>query len=68
MQTRDEQYTVPDPLDQQLPGYLPQIEEVERCLREGRLTSELVPPAETIAIMEQLDEIRAGLGVRYPGE
>jgi predicted dehydrogenase len=68
VQTRDEQYLVPDPLDEQLPGYLPQIEEVERCLREGRLTSELVPPAETIAIMEQLDEIRAGLGVRYPGE
>lgn len=68
VQTRDEQYLVPDPLDEQLPGYLPQIEEVERCLRQGKLTSELVPPSETIAIMEQLDEIRAGLGVRYPGE
>ncbi|HJQ00391.1 MAG TPA: Gfo/Idh/MocA family oxidoreductase [Jatrophihabitans sp.] len=66
--TRDGQYTLPDPLDPQLPGYLPQIEEVERCLRTGQLTSELVPPGESIAVMELLDEIRTDLGVRYPGE
>ncbi|HEU5271123.1 MAG TPA: Gfo/Idh/MocA family oxidoreductase [Jatrophihabitans sp.] len=57
-----------DPLDPSLPGYRPQIEEVERCLRAGRLTSELVPPAETVAILRLLDRARAGLGVRYPGE
>lgn len=57
-----------DPLDPELPGYRPQIEEVERCLRAGRLTSELVPPADTIAIMNLLDAARAELGVRYPGE
>ena len=57
-----------DPLDPQLPGYRPEIEEVARCLRAGRLTSELVPPAETIAIMQLLDAARAELGVRYPGE
>ena len=28
-------------------GYLPEIDEVERCLRAGALTSPLVPPAET---------------------
>jgi predicted dehydrogenase len=57
-----------DPLDPRLPGYRPQIEEVERCLRAGLLTSELVPPAETIAILGLLDAARAELGVRYPGE
>jgi predicted dehydrogenase len=55
-----------DPLDPLLPGYLPQIEEVERCLRADLLASELVPPAETIAILELLDAARAELGVRYP--
>ena len=57
-----------DPLDSTLPGYRPEIEEVERCLRAGLLTSELVPPADTIAILELLDEARSRLGVRYPGE
>jgi predicted dehydrogenase len=57
-----------DPLDPTLPGYRPEIEEVERCLRAGLLTSELVPPAETIAIMRLLDAARAEFGVRYPGE
>lgn len=49
-------------------GYCPEIAEVARCLRAGELTSPLVPPAETIAIMELLDEARATLGVRYPDE
>jgi predicted dehydrogenase len=57
-----------DPLDPALPGYRPQLEEVERCLRAGRLTSELVPPAETVAILRWLDRARAELGVRYPDE
>ena len=57
-----------DPLDPALPGYRPEIEEVERCLRAGLLRSELVPPDETIAIMQLLDEARAALGVRYPSE
>jgi predicted dehydrogenase len=49
-------------------GYRPEIEEVARCLRAGLTTSPLVPPADTIAIMEQLDAVRAELGVRYPDE
>jgi predicted dehydrogenase len=49
-------------------GYQPEVEEVERCLRAGLLTSPLVPPTETIAIMELLDDARARLGVRYPDE
>jgi len=66
--TADGEQRFADPLAAGLPGYRPQIEEVERCLRAGLLTSELVPPAETIAIMRQLDAARAALGVRYPNE
>ncbi len=50
------------------PGYRPEIAEVARCLRAGLLTSPLVPPADSIAIMDLLDRARAALGVRYPGE
>jgi len=49
-------------------GYGPQIEEVERCLRAGLLESPMVPHAETIAVLELIDQARAELGVRYPGE
>jgi predicted dehydrogenase len=49
-------------------GYGPQIEEVERCLRNGLLESPVAPHADTIAILELIDRARADLGVRYPGE
>ena len=49
-------------------AYGPQIEEVERCLRAGLLESPLAPQADTIAILELIDQARAELGVRYPGE
>ena len=44
-------------------GYVPQIEEVGRCLRAGLLESPLVPQAETVAILELMDGVRAELGV-----
>ncbi|MFV0451162.1 MAG: Gfo/Idh/MocA family protein [Propioniciclava sp.] len=37
-------------------------------VREGRTESPLLPLAETVAIMETLDDIRTQVGVRYPGE
>jgi predicted dehydrogenase len=49
-------------------AYGPQIEEVERCLRQGLLESPLAPQADTIAILELIDQARADLGVRYPSE
>ena len=49
-------------------AYGPQIEEVERCLREGLLESPLAPHADTIAILELIDRARAELGVRYAAE
>jgi predicted dehydrogenase len=48
--------------------YGPQIEEVERCLRQGLLESPLAPHADTIGVLEQVDRARADLGVRYPAE
>lgn len=55
-------------IDGEETAYGPQIEEVERCLRAGLLESPRVPHADTIAILELIDQARADLGVRYPGE
>jgi predicted dehydrogenase len=42
--------------------------EVGRCLRAGLLESPDLPLAETVAIMATMDEVRAQIGLRYPGE
>lgn len=47
-------------------GYGNEIAEVHRCLRAGAQTSELVPPAQTLSLMRQMDEIRAQIGLTYP--
>lgn len=39
-----------------------------QLVADGRRESPLLPLAETVAIMELMDEIRAQVGVRYPGE
>jgi predicted dehydrogenase len=44
-------------------GYGNEIVEVHRCLRAGLLTSELVPPEQTIALQAQMDTILARIGV-----
>lgn len=49
-------------------GYVHEVEEVHRCLREGLLESPLVPHADTVAIMTILESARRELGVRYPQE
>jgi len=59
---------VDDPLAGHGFGYGPEIAEVARCLRAGLVESPLIPHADTIAIMELLDDARAKLGVKYPGE
>jgi predicted dehydrogenase len=48
-------------------GYGNEILEVHRCLREGALTSALVPPEQTISVMGQMDTILGGIGVSYRG-
>lgn len=40
----------------------------ERLLAEGRLDSDVLGIDETVAIMGTLDDVRAQVGVRYPGE
>jgi predicted dehydrogenase len=59
---------IDDPLAGHGHGYGPEIEEVERCLRAGLMESPLIPHADTIAILEILDDARAALGVVYPSE
>ncbi|HXF63813.1 MAG TPA: Gfo/Idh/MocA family oxidoreductase [Caldilineaceae bacterium] len=49
-------------------GYNYEADEVHRCLRAGKLESDIMPLDETLAIMETLDAIRAQWGLRYPME
>jgi predicted dehydrogenase len=45
-----------------------EIDEVHRCLAEGRTESAVVPLEESIALATVLDSIRGEIGVVYPGE
>jgi predicted dehydrogenase len=47
-------------------GFEGEILEAMRCIREGRIESETISHAETIATQEWMDRIRAKIGVRYP--
>lgn len=49
-------------------GYGNEIAEVQRCLREGLRESPLVPHAQTLTIMRQMDALRAQIGLRYTGD
>ena len=49
-------------------GYAHEAIELQRCMAEGLLESPLVPHAQTVTILRQMDELRAQVGVRYPGE
>jgi len=42
--------------------------ELERRVREGITRDTVLPPSETLSIMRCMDEIRAQIGLRYPGE
>ncbi|QYF73767.1 Gfo/Idh/MocA family protein [Cryobacterium sp. PAMC25264] len=45
-----------------------QATEAERLVAAGLITSELLSTAESVQIMETLDEMRAQIGLVYPGE
>jgi predicted dehydrogenase len=49
-------------------GYSHEAAEVARCIRAGKLESEIMPLDETLSIMQTLDRIRAEWGLRYPME
>jgi predicted dehydrogenase len=45
-----------------------QAEELERLVREGHSGGDILPPRESVRIMETLDEIRRQIALRYLGE
>lgn len=45
-----------------------QAAEIERLIASGKVAGEIMPPAQSAAIMRTLDTIRAQIGLRYPGE
>jgi predicted dehydrogenase len=45
-----------------------EVEEVHRCLAAGQTESPVMPLDESVAILGVLDEMRAQVGVAYPGE
>lgn len=47
-------------------GYEYQVFECKRCIEQGLLESPMMPHEETIAIMQQMDNLRAEWGVKYP--
>ncbi len=49
-------------------GFVYEVEEVNRCLREGKLQSDIIPHETTLAIMKLMDGIRAEWGLVYPVE
>jgi len=49
-------------------GFNYEIAAVMRCLREGRLESEVLPLDETLSIMRTMDALRAQWGLKYPME
>jgi predicted dehydrogenase len=49
-------------------GYNYEAEEVGRCVRAGKIESDVMPLDETLAIMRTLDQVRAQWGLRYPSE
>lgn len=47
-------------------GYAHEAIEVQRCLRAGLRESPLVPHEQTLALLRQMDDLRAQLGVTFP--
>lgn len=47
-------------------GYEYQVFECKRCIEAGLLESPMMPHEETIAIMQQMDDLREEWGVKYP--
>jgi len=55
----------PKPADM-ITGYEYQVFECKRCIEQGLLESPMMPHAETLSIMQQMDELRKEWGVVYP--
>ena len=49
-------------------GFIYQIDEVSRCIKNAEFESEIIPLDETVAIMEVMDTMREQWGFKYPFE
>ena len=49
-------------------GYGYQAQDVMKCLREGKLESDIMPHEKSLAVMRTMDKLRADWGLRYPME
>ncbi len=49
-------------------GFEEEIIEVCDCIRKGKTKSDIMPMEESIKILEQMDEIREQIGLKYPFE
>ncbi|MFC5930843.1 gfo/Idh/MocA family oxidoreductase [Cryobacterium melibiosiphilum] len=49
-------------------GMYCEAQEIERLIRAGSVSSVVMPPEESVTIMQGLDAVRAQIGLRYPGE
>ena len=62
--------TVIERFEQEVPGRGMQFQadELERLVAAGELAGTILPPAQTVAMMGTLDEVRRQIGLVYPGE
>jgi len=67
---RDSADNVVDRFDEPVSGrgMQHQAAEVEGMLQAGETCSALMTPEDSVGVMRTLDEVRAMLGLRYPGE
>lgn len=49
-------------------GFEEEIIEASECILKGKLQSDILPFEDSIAILEQMDNIRAQIGIKYPFE
>jgi predicted dehydrogenase len=49
-------------------GYNYEAEEVGKCIRSGKLESDVMSLDETLSLMQVLDRIRQQIGLRYPAD
>ena len=56
------------PVEPQITGYEYEVREVARCIENGIKEAPSMPHSETIKVLEEMDEIRAQLGITYPFE
>ncbi|WDR03449.1 hypothetical protein PSQ19_04905 [Devosia algicola] len=45
-----------------------EADELENMVANGKISSDIMPLTETVAIMKTLDAVRASIGLRYPWE